>query len=29
MSVRTQMGFEGIRKFLESLFEGDLHAMRV
>ncbi len=28
-SVRTQMGFEGIRKFIESLFEGDLHAMRV
>ena len=29
MSVRTQMGFEGIRKFIESLFEGDLHALRV
>ena len=29
MSVRTQIGFEGIRSFLESLFEGDVHAMRV
>ena len=29
MSVRTQIGIEGVRNFLESLFEGDVHAMRV
>ena len=29
MSARRRMGIEGIRRFLESLFEGDVHAMRV
>ena len=29
MSVHTQIGVEGIRSFLESLFAGDVHAMRV
>jgi len=29
MLARRRMGIEGIRRFLESLFEGDVHAMRV
>ena len=29
VSVRAQIGFEGIHNFLGSLFEGDVHAMRV
>jgi len=29
MATRTRIGFEGIRSFLESLFEGDVHAKRV
>jgi hypothetical protein len=29
MSARTQIGINGVLNFLESLFEGDVHAMRV
>ncbi len=29
MSAKKKIGFNGIRKFLESLFEEDVHAMRV
>ena len=29
MSVGKKIGFEGVRKFLESLFGEDVHAMRV
>ena len=29
MATRTRLGLDGIRRFLESLFEGDVHAMRV
>ena len=29
MSVNNKIGLNGIRKFLESLFEEDVHAMRV
>ena len=29
MSANKKIGLNGIRKFLESLFEGDVHAMRV
>lgn len=29
MSTCTQIGIGGIRRFLESLFEGDIHAMRI
>ena len=29
MSARTQIGFEGVHNFLDALFEGDVHAMRV
>ena len=29
MSAGKKIGLEGVRKFLESLFEGDVHAMRV
>ncbi len=29
MTARRRMGIEGVRRFLESVFEGDVHAMRV
>ena len=29
MSTNKKIGLNGIRKFLESLFEEDVHAMRV
>ncbi len=29
MSANKKIGFNGIRKFLDSLFKGDVHAMRV
>jgi hypothetical protein len=29
LSARTQFGVEGVRRFLESLFQGDVHAVRV
>jgi hypothetical protein len=29
MAARTRIGLEGIRRFLETLFEGDVHALRV
>jgi len=29
MAIRARIGFEGVRGFLDSLFEGDVHAKRI